>query len=180
VGCHQAEYNATRNPNHAQSGFPTSCEQCHSVNAWTPASFNHDQFFALTGAHRAAACESCHRNGQYAGTPRQCVGCHQAEYNATRNPNHAQSGFPTSCEQCHSTNAWTPASFDHDRFFPLPHHGVSVCSDCHRGGNVQQFSCIDCHEHNRADTDKDHREVGGYQYSSQACYNCHRRGSADN
>ena len=32
--------------------------------------------FRLQGMHRFADCESCHADGLFAGTPRQCVGCH--------------------------------------------------------------------------------------------------------
>jgi hypothetical protein len=47
-------------------------------------------------------------------------------------------------------------------------------------GNYGAFECILCHEHsNRAEVDKDHREVSGYTYSSRACYRCHPRGVAE-
>ena len=145
------------------AGFPTTCEKCHTTTAWQPANFNHDQFFPLTGAHKTVQCASCHKNGQYAGTPTTCVGCHQADYNGTTNPNHGQSGFPTTCETCHSTTAWQPSTFDHRSFFPIPHHGINQCNDCHTTGNSMQFSCIDCHTHNKTTTDSHHRGVGGYQ-----------------
>ena len=32
--------------------------------------------FPLEGAHQFAHCESCHVDGQFAGTPVQCAGCH--------------------------------------------------------------------------------------------------------
>ena len=176
LSCHQSDYNGASNPSH--TGFPTTCQNCHSVTAWQPASFDHATTgFPLTGAHRSAACTSCHRNG-YSGTPSACFSCHQGEYNATRNPNHATAGFPTSCEDCHGVNGWTPATFDHESFFPIAsgRHDLP-CSSCHvSSGNYSHFECVLCHEHSQGETNPEHREVGGYVYESRACYQCHPRG----
>jgi hypothetical protein len=182
VSCHRSSYDSARNPSHA--GFPTSCDSCHSTNAWRPASFNHDQSrFPLTGAHRGVDCARCHRNGQYAGTPRDCYSCHRADYDGTNNPNHRSAGFPTDCTGCHTTNGWRPASFDHDaRSFPIysgAHRGRwSSCSTCHTSaGNYRVFTCLSCHPHSdRQRTDDKHRNRSGYRYDSAACYQCHPRG----
>jgi hypothetical protein len=184
VGCHRPSYDSARSPSHA--GFPTSCQDCHATTGWRPASFDHGSTrFPLTGAHRSTECGRCHQDGRYAGTPRDCYGCHQAQYNATANPNHGASGFPTSCQDCHGTNGWRPASFDHDgRYFPIysgKHRGAwSGCPDCHpNAGNYRAFACTNCHAHNKADMDKEHDDEGGYQYNSAACYRCHPRGVAE-
>lgn len=187
VTCHQQDYATTSNPSHVAGGFPTTCEACHSINGWRPASFDHSRArFPLTGAHARVDCARCHQGGRYTGTPTDCYACHQQAYASTSNPNHAASGFPTQCQSCHTTSAWRPASFDHDgRYFPIysgKHRGEwSSCSDCHvASGNYRTFECIYCHEHsNRAALDREHREVGGYAYQSAACYRCHNRGVAD-
>ncbi|HEY6555246.1 MAG TPA: cytochrome c3 family protein [Vicinamibacteria bacterium] len=187
VACHRADYNRTTNPNHQTGGFPTSCETCHNTGAWRPANFDHNRGrFPLTGAHQRVDCARCHVGGRYAGTPTACVSCHQADYNRTNNPNHQAAGFPTQCQECHTTTAWKPASFDHDgRYFPIysgKHRGKwGSCSECHvNPSNYKAFECIRCHEHsNKAEVDGDHRGVSGYQYTSAACYRCHSRGSAD-
>ena len=180
--CHQANYNGTTNPNHASAGFPRTCESCHSTNAWRPASgIDHNKTrFPLTGAHQQVDCARCHVGGRYAGTPTDCYACHKANFDATTNPKH--NGFPTQCQNCHTTKAWRPASFDHDgRFFPISsgrHRGVwSSCQTCHvNPGNYKAFECINCHAHERSQTDDHHKEVGGYVYNSPACYRCHPRG----
>ncbi|MFI5183137.1 MAG: hypothetical protein ACHQNV_01970, partial [Vicinamibacteria bacterium] len=181
--CHKANYDSTTNPNHASSGFPTSCQNCHNTSAWQPASFNHNATpFPLTGAHKSVACARCHPGNKFAGTPTDCYSCHKTDYNGTNNPNHAAAGFPTQCSGCHSTSSWAGANFNHDgQFFPINsgrHRGVwSSCSDCHtNSGNYAVFECINCHTHNKADTDSHHRDVGGYQYVSTACYRCHPQG----
>lgn len=179
VGCHLPKYNATTRPSHAAAGFSTACESCHRASdpSWTGAAFNHNSVFALVGRHAGASCESCHRNNVYKGTSRSCVGCHQAQYNATRNPNHASSGFGTNCESCHRAgdSSWQQGTFNHR--FPLRgEHNVS-CARCHTSGNYQTFSCTVCHT--RGETDDEHRGRSGYVYESRACYSCHPNGKGD-
>ncbi len=78
--CHQQNYNNTTDPNHITVGIPTTCEVCHNINGWRPASFNHDLTqFPLTGNHIQVDCASCHTNG-YTGTPTDCYSCHQQDY----------------------------------------------------------------------------------------------------
>jgi hypothetical protein len=187
VSCHQQDYAAAANPNHLAGGFPTSCERCHTIQGWSPATFDHNfTRFPLDGAHRDLDCARCHEGGRYTGTPTDCYACHQADYAGTGNPNHQSAGFPTDCQACHTTSAWRPASFDHDgRYFPIysgRHRGVwSSCTDCHMNpGNYRSFECLRCHAHsNKAQVDRDHDEVSGYSYQSSACYRCHPRGVAE-
>ena len=183
--CHQPDYQQTANPNHANAGFPTACETCHSTQGWAPATFDHNQTaFPLVASHRVVDCVECHVGGVYTGTPIDCYSCHTADYNRTRNPNHASAGFPTNCESCHQPTDWTDANFDHDaQFFPIysgKHRGKwQNCDDCHVSpGNFRVFECILCHEHNRSDTDRDHSEVSGYRYVSTSCLSCHPDGES--
>src|SRR5512146_636600 len=115
ISCHQADFNGASNPNHVQSGFPQTCAQCHTTTTWLGAKFDHAALtgFALTGAHSTLECTSCHVGGRYAGTPSNCIGCHQTDFNGTTNPNHVQAGFPQTCSTCHSTTTWLGAKFDH-------------------------------------------------------------------
>ena len=66
--CHLNDFNESVNPNHQTLGLPTDCASCHSTALdWKPALLpNHNEFFALNGAHAgiAADCISCH-NGDY-------------------------------------------------------------------------------------------------------------------
>ena len=179
VDCHRADYDRATSPNHRQAGFSTDCASCHGTqaNSWTGATFNHNQFFPLQGAHRALDCQACHARGF--DLPRDCFGCHAPDYNAARNPDHVQSGFPTSCENCHlpGHTSWNQAVFQHD--FPIgsgPHAGFD-CVECHQT-STREFSCILCHEHEKNRMDDKHKEVGGYVYNSQACYACHPNGKS--
>ena len=177
VGCHQANYNATTNPRHAQAGFSTACDSCHTTSSWFGARYTHLNY-TLTGAHLTASCASCHANGVYAGTPRNCAGCHLPDYNATTSPNHQAANFPTTCETCHSsTSTWRGATFNHS--FPITtgkHSGIS-CGTCHTNpNNYQVFTCLVCHEHNKTKMDDTHKSTGGYSYTSAACLQCHPQG----
>lgn len=180
VGCHQSDYDGTTDPPHQAAGFPTLCQNCHSTSSWTPARFAHTGF-PLTGAHTAADCSACHGGGVYQGLPTACVACHQAEYDATTDPNHAAAGFPTTCQTCHGTSTWNGATFAHTQF-PIQSgaHQALDCTQCHATPrNYGQFTCTDCHEHSQSATDADHDEVNGYVWQSSACYNCHPNGQAD-
>ena len=183
VGCHQSEYDKTTAPNHKTSGFSTDCATCHGQSAWKPATFNHDKFYKLEGKHKSISCTSCHQNNVFKGTSRTCVGCHQTDYDKTSNPNHKSSGFSTACATCHVQSAWKPATFDHEKFFPLKAGNHSQykndCGQCHKNtSNYKDFTCTDCHEHSKPKMDQQHiGEVNGYVYESKACLKCHPQGN---
>lgn len=172
--CHQEDLAGATNPDHIASGWTQDCQQCHRSTTWGGQGFTHSTF-PLTGAHTSVACSKCHVGGVFAGTPRNCVGCHQTDYDNTTNPNHQSSGYSTNCITCHSTSTWQGAVFNHS--FPLSgNHNVS-CATCHTvPGNNQVFDCLGCHEHNQTKMDDVHSGRSGYVYSSPACVNCHPNG----
>ncbi|MGZ5497295.1 MAG: cytochrome c3 family protein [Candidatus Aminicenantales bacterium] len=175
LSCHESDYRGTREPNHVEAGFPTTCPSCHSQRSWSDASFAHTGFLRQ-GRHASAACSDCHKNGVFQGTPSECVSCHLADYNSTTDPNHRTAGFPLDCSACHGTAAtgWSGANFDHA--FPIQsgRHAVA-CSECHQTSDFRVFNCLGCHE--KPTTDSHHTGVTGYSYNSQACYACHPHGS---
>jgi hypothetical protein len=182
-GCHRADYNAAKVPDHVAGGFPLACENCHSQTSWNTARFDHSMTaFPLTGAHRSVACAQCHGDGVYKGKSTACASCHISDYNGTTNPPHAAANFATTCETCHNTTAWTGATFNHDSsYFPIysgRHAGVwNACTDCHNvSTNYAQFTCLTCHH--QSETDSNHTRVSGYSYNSNACYSCHPRGNS--
>ena len=180
--CHKTNYDATTNPNHVASKFPTTCTVCHSTTAWIPATFDHSTTqFPLTGAHTTVDCAKCHANG-YTGTSTDCYSCHKANYDATTNPNHSTAGFSTDCKSCHQTTAWTPATFDHSKYFPIASgkHGGISCTTCHPTPPYSNFTCLSSGCHPKSSTDNKHiGEVNGYSYVSSECYRCHPTGRAE-
>jgi hypothetical protein len=186
VDCHLTDFNQSTNPNHTTLGLANACETCHTTAPdWTPATFdNHNDIYSLNGAHTTTDCFACHE-GNYTETPNLCYGCHADNYNQTTNPPHAAAQYSTECETCHSENAWSPATFDHDgEFFPIysgKHEGEwTNCNECHTTpNNYTLFSCIDCHEHNQADMSNEHNGVSGYSWNSIACLECHPTGDGE-
>ncbi len=158
------------------------CEQCHSVNGWTVSLKSireHQNRFPLIGAHAVADCESCHKGaavGQYQGLSTDCVSCHMNSYLSTKSPSHTALGFPTQCQQCHTTmDTWAGARFDHAAFtgFALTGaHAQLDCTACHVGGKYQgtPTNCVGCHlkDFNGA-KDPDHVKIG----FPQTCSQCH-------
>ncbi len=182
-GCHKPQYDATRNPNHRTAGFGTNCHICHKASDvdWHQARFDHKQIFPLVGVHATVDCAACHKNGIYSGTPRDCYGCHKAQYDSTNDPNHKAASFPTTCQNCHKASdaSWNQGVFNHT-WFPITsgHHAGFSCSQCHpNSGDFAIFTCTNCHT--KSATDSQHSGVGGYSYNSQACYSCHPRGQGE-
>jgi hypothetical protein len=168
ITCHVDSFQKAKVPDHQALGFPTTCEACHSFDAWQPAKFDHLRFtgFDLTGVHAKLECSACHVNGRFKGTPSNCYACHAKDYNATKNPNHIQAGFPQDCSNCHTTATWLGAKFDHNRFtkFPLTGAHVNVaCSSCHINGKFAgtPTDCASCHiqQYNSA-TNPNHKAAG--------------------
>lgn len=184
IGCHLEDYNGTTDPDHASAGFSQDCALCHSSISWLGTSFDHGGTqFPLTGAHVALVCRDCHSSGQYAGLPSDCNSCHSEDYTSAVDPNHVTANFPRECAECHSTTQWSGARFTHDAFpiYSGRHATVwTVCSDCHtNSSNYAVFTCTTSSCHSKTVTDGHHREISGYVYTSAACFDCHRRGVAD-
>lgn len=175
--CHTDDLARARDPDHSALRWTSNCGECHQVSTFGGAGFLHPGF-PLSGGHAALDCSACHSGGVFTGTPSACVACHQADYNGTTDPNHVALGFPTTCQDCHSTSTWSGATFNHI-WFPIVggDHGGLTCTECHQvPGNSMSFSCIHCHEHRQSEMDDAHNDVQGYVWQSGACYQCHPNG----
>jgi len=177
--CHQADYLGTTNPKHNEQSFPDAqCSTCHNTSSWANANFDHSLTgFPLTGQHTVPPrqCGDCHTNNNYNLTSTTCVTCHLKDFDSTTNPNHVSGGFAQTCETCHTTSAWQPATFDHSKTaFPLTGmHTVPPrqCTDCHVNNNynITNTTCVSCHQtdFNNATTPVAH---AGFPTT---CENCH-------
>ena len=185
--CHSSDYEHE----HGGSSTPTTCLVCHNQNTWDDADFSHERVangFELLGAHSSLDCQSCHilpsYQTKFATTDQNdCYSCHKVDYDRE----HTGTDFSLTCSTCHSEKSWSGASFaDHDpKYFPIysgEHRNVwgTSCQTCHTNpSDFKIFSCIDCHEHNKTEMDKEHRGESDYLYLSTACYSCHPRGTED-
>jgi nitrate/TMAO reductase-like tetraheme cytochrome c subunit len=173
VDCHQNDYDDTGDPDHAEAGFGTTCNNCHTTSNWD-ANYDHSLTgFPLTGAHLNRNCSECHTGGLYSNQSSACFACHETQFNNADNPDHT--GYPTTCGQCHSTISWDGATFDHSTTdFPLTGAHVSLaCASCHVGGQYTETStdCYACHSDDYDNTDDPDHAAMGFPQNCEACHN---------
>ncbi len=204
IACHSNDYQQE----HANSGFPTTCLSCHTINSWGGATFDHAQFasgFRLLGAHTSLACASCHAPDMtplfHPANDQDCIACHQADYDRE----HPSGQFPTTCLQCHSTATWGGATFvhtssmtdcascHHDDFVaaasPVNHiqQGIieSFCNQCHSNGGTPSWNQL-TYTHGNCYNEATHRGHQGARcgqchtsgYQSATCTACHSNRSS--
>jgi hypothetical protein len=122
-------------------GQPSGCETCHSTKSWQDLhGFDHETVFKLEGAHRGAACASCHNPGPlnartqsvtFSEAPRSCSGCHEDIHGGQ----FVENWSSLECARCHSVTRWKPSTFDHqtDSSYPLTGAHLKVsCTQCHK------------------------------------------------
>lgn len=102
-------------------------------------------------------------------TLQRCESCHSAPKDNMHRDN------ATACASCHETKAWTPATFEHSKFFVLDTDHNASCSTCHTTADRSQYTCYGCHEHTKANILEEHQEEGIRDFNN--CVECHR--SAD-
>ncbi|MCI0521428.1 MAG: hypothetical protein L0Z70_14365 [Chloroflexi bacterium] len=177
-GCHrdnlfqgtpQACYDCHAEDDEHGGRFGQDCAACHTPETWEEATFDHALAdFQLTGAHGNVACEDCHRDGVFEGTPQTCAGCHAG-------PAFHQGLFDSDCAACHDSQAWRPARFDRSHRFPINHGegGASTCTTCHPN-SLRVYTCYGCHEHTQSNIAGKHNEEGISDFSN--CVRCHPTG----
>ena len=176
VSCHQKDF---RTPifDHVSAGFPTTCENCHTMDTWFNARFDHLKVtgYALTGAHATLPCSACHMNNIFKGTPATCFGCHATDFANSKNPPHVQLGLPHDCGTCHSTTDWLNAKFDHAVYahYPLTGmHAALSCAQCHTNNNYTSTptDCYSCHRADYAGTTSPNHVAAGFPTNCSLCH----------
>lgn len=186
-----------------------ACDKCHSATGWKvtrPLEIHRLTRFPLTGMHALADCNECHLRAadhQWAGTPVQCFGCHDKEYNRPDlRPAHQGPGvmqpFDRDCSVCHRPIAWAPAFVRptatgiaagalsagspppprHDLRFPISFgpHRTATCTDCHASEKVPQaVRCTGCHAHEPLTLSRLHKQPVSMLGGS--CLSCHPGGA---
>ncbi len=136
-GCHAVGKRVVatpKNDKHIVTDAP--CETCHFNTAtWLGARYNH-------GSAVVGQCASCHNGRQAAGKP--------SSHNS--NVNKAQK----SCDQCHRTFAWNPASWNHN-------NSAGSCDQagCHVAGQNTWYKGVTTA----------HTRTGMATYACQRCHN---------
>lgn len=101
--------------------------------------------FPLDGRHEEVACDECHVNRVFAGTPRRCEGCHNNVIAQGKTFRHIP--VSDSCDTCHTTKDFLTQRFDHTLVYVN-------CVTCHNNfqapGKTADHPptdniCEDCH-----------------------------------
>jgi hypothetical protein len=149
--------------------YDSACFSCHRGSERL-AGFDHNAVFALEGAHAVLSCKTCHAERSLHELSAGCVACHaEPEIHGDK--------FGTDCAACHLASAWTPASLRYHEF-PLE-HGSSrdvACQLCHPDDYLT-YTCAGCHEHDPAQTERQHREHSLQEIAD--CARCHPRGEVE-
>jgi len=139
------------------------CADCHTTEKWKKFDFDHDATdFPLHGKHRDVKCDSCHIDTRYKETPQNCNACHYL--NDTHNGRNG-----SQCQDCHNSNRWDKADFDHNKkteFALRGRHSTVACDGCHTpslGKTKPKRDCYSCHRN-------DDRHRGRYGDKCQTCH----------
>jgi hypothetical protein len=93
AGCHQAPADDLHRKTQGE------CGTCHTVQRWTPATFEHAQLFVLDRDHDAP-CATCHKARDFSSYT--CYGCHEHTVAKVR-AEHVKEGIDNfeNCVECH-------------------------------------------------------------------------------
>ncbi|MBS1191288.1 MAG: Cytochrome c, class conserved region [Rhodocyclaceae bacterium] len=171
----------------ATSGRCTTCHKPEEVGRLTTAGQPIAKPLASTPFHQklikddCVACHSDHagvkrfrQEGRFnhallqADSRQQCQTCHRSPADSL----HQQ--ITGNCNQCHSQEKWTPATFDHDKHFLLDRDHNAKCATCHVRNDYSRYTCYGCHEHTPEKIRREHIEEGIRDFTN--CVECHRSG----
>ena len=134
-----------------------SCDTCHTTRAWEPAIGA-----GTSGGHSNVA-------------PGTCATCHNGTSARGKNSRHIAT--TASCDTCHQTSGWEPATMGHSAVVP------GTCATCHNGTTAQgknsshistTASCDTCHK----TTGWKPATSGHSNVTAGTCATCHNGTSA--
>jgi hypothetical protein len=142
-----------------QSLTEGSCVSCHTDHAGPNSDGTLGEFeHGLLLASAVAACADCHE-GQRPGDA-------------------IHTSVKGGCTPCHQTQAWKPATFDHEPWFRFDRHHPEECGTCHTtAGDLTAYTCYGCHAHTPRKIRSEHMEEGIRDF--EACERCHRSGDEE-
>lgn len=117
----------------------------------------HAALVAAVGIAVLAAAFACSRQPNVHDTDEAkqspCITCHLAGYNTAANPVHVNS-MPDTCQDCHDTQAWSPAQVQNHFWWALQNKHVGpACTDCHTKGFKKGDTATDCQGCHQKDYD---------------------------
>jgi hypothetical protein len=101
----------------------------------------------------------------------QCQSCHAAPKTSIHR------SVTTGCADCHTPQAWKPATFDHNKLFPLDGDHKAECVTCHVNNDYSKYTCYGCHEHSPDRIRSKHVKEGIPNFEN--CVECHKGGGGE-
>lgn len=153
----QALAKPSRLPAFHESLTRADCLACHRGHAGmkrvVPKKvFRHDLLFAAVRKE----CRNCHK------APRDVLHKNQSD----------------NCSQCHEPVRWTPAVFEHEKYFVLDRAHNVKCITCHEKKVFSAYTCYGCHDqHSPEEMKQVHDEE--HIKNFKKCTNCHRSAAPD-
>jgi hypothetical protein len=127
------------------------CVACHSDHAGV-------KRYRVQGRFNHALLQKATRD--------ECQGCHKSPKDSL----HQQ--ITGNCSKCHNQDRWTPATFEHDKYFELDRDHNVKCVTCHVRNDYGRYTCFGCHEHTPENIRRKHIKEGIRDYDN--CVECHR------
>jgi hypothetical protein len=142
-----------------------ACEECHSVDGFSPSSFTIGMHaktsYPLKGAHLAIPCFACHKKTNRKITFKfksaRCQTCHIDPHSGEVDQYLFKISSITNsagCEHCHDETSWSANQFDHSqtKFSLEGKHITTECGRCHEKSSqglvkIKNIStiCQSCH-----------------------------------
>lgn len=144
-------------PNH----YPGQCSDCHTVDDWTPKTFNHKGVF-------------------------ECLSCHEDDIpRFNKNLIVNQTHYPGDCKLCHSSfDSWQVTEFGHEgveaceschnQDTPAFHY-EGACTNCHL--DIQDWNTVVFDHSSRTDCQTCHTGDAPANHFDGQCSNCHDTGN---
>jgi hypothetical protein len=126
----------------------------------------------LDGKHQAVPCLSCHLNGQFNGTPKNCVECHWIR----RRDDPYQLRLGSQCDSCHRPSGWTAVNWNHAAQAGVPlnaQHRTLPCMTCHKDGDFRRTSasqCVSCHQKDYTGVKEPNHVAAGFPTTCDTCH----------
>jgi hypothetical protein len=103
-----------------------------------------------------------------------CIDCHSAQYQSTKNPDHISAGFSQDCSTCHLVNAfqWDGAGFNHSFFKLEQGHSGLLCIQCHKTANYTDAKpdCYSCHQADYIATTNPQHSLSNFPTDCSRCH----------
>ncbi|RJO74254.1 MAG: hypothetical protein C4523_00985 [Myxococcales bacterium] len=151
------------------------CLECHPDGEVQGREDHLDFPIRAGSSHGDVRCLECHPDGSESFA---CTNCHEHRQDEMEGAHQGVDGYRWDSPACLACHPQSEEEGLRHTFFPIgpeSTHQDQSCRECHPDGQ-DTFTCTDCHEHGRTETDSHHQGLPGYAYNSPKCLTCHPDG----